>query len=88
MIHIPVELSGYDFYQGEIPKNADARDMEVNGKFSIHKFDMYPKDFFKGQKALIVMLYSAEMNKKENEYLSNKYIKTKSNPKMNVYYLH
>ena len=81
MIHIPVELSGYDFYQGEIPKNADARDMEVNGKFSIHKFDMYPEDFFKGQKALIVMLYSAEMNKKENEYLSYKYIKTKSNPK-------
>ena len=42
---------------------------------------MYPKDFFKGQKALIVMLYSAEMNKKENEYLSYKYIKAKSNPK-------
>ena len=77
MIHIPIELSGYDFYQGEIPKNADVRDMEVDCKFSIHKFGMYPKDFFKGQKALIVMLYSAEMNKKENENLSYKYIKTK-----------
>ena len=81
LIHIPVELSGYDFYQGEIPKNADAKDMEVDGKFSIHKFGMYPKDFFKGQKVLIVMLYSAEMNQKENKYLSYKYIKTKSNDK-------
>ena len=81
LIHIPIELSGYDFYQGEIPKNADAKDMEVDGKFSIHKFGMYPKDFFKGQKALIVMLYSAEMNKQENPYLSYKYIKNKSNPK-------
>ena len=81
LIHIPVELSGYDFYQGEIPKNADAKDMEVDGKFSIHKFGMYPKDFFKGQKVLIVMLYSAEMNTKENKYLSYKYIKTKSNDK-------
>jgi hypothetical protein len=42
---------------------------------------MYPKDFFKGQKALIVMLYSAEMNKQENPNLSYKYIKNKSNPK-------
>ena len=55
--------------------------MEVDGKFSIHKFGMYPKDFFKGQKALIVMLYSAEMNKRENQNLSYKYIKSKSNPK-------
>ena len=81
LIHIPVELSGYDFYQGEIPKNADAKDMEVDGKFSIHKFGMYPKNFFKGQKALIVMAYSAEMNNKENVNLSYKYIKNKSDPK-------
>ena len=81
LIHIPVELSGYDFYQGEIPKNADAKDMEVDGKFSIHKFGMYPKDFFKGQKALIVMVYSAEMNERENVNLSYKYIKNKSDPK-------
>ena len=81
LIHIPVELSGYDFYQGEIHKNADAKDMEVEGKFSIHNYGMYPKDFFKGQKALIVMLYSAEMNKEENPNLSYNYTKKKSDPK-------
>ena len=36
---------------------------------------MYPKDSFQNKKILIIMLYSAEMNFRENPYLSYRYIK-------------
>ena len=77
LINIIIELSGYDFYQGEIPKDAKEEDMEVNGIYSIHQFGMYPKNFFKGQKILFVMPYSCEMNNKENKAFSYKYIREK-----------
>ena len=44
LINIVIELSGYDFYQGEIPKDAKAEEMETNGIYSIHNFGMYPKE--------------------------------------------
>jgi len=77
LINIIIELSGYDFYQGEIPKDAKEEDMEANGIYSIHQFGMYPKNFFKGQKILFVMPYSCEMNNEENKAFSYKYIREK-----------
>ena len=38
LINIIIELSGYDFYEEEIPKDAKAEDMEINGIYSIHEF--------------------------------------------------
>ena len=38
--------------------------MEVNRSSSIHKFGMYLKDFFKGQKTLFIKSYLYEMNEK------------------------
>ena len=70
LINIVIELSGYDFYQGEIPKDAKAEEMETNGIYSIHNFGMYPKDWFKGQRILFVMPYSCEMNEKEKRAFS------------------
>ena len=77
LINIVVELSGYDFYQGEIPKDAKVEEMETNGIYSIHNFGMYPKDWFKGQRILFVMPYSCEMNEKEKRAFSYKYLKEK-----------
>ena len=73
LMDIPVELSGYDFYEMEIPP--DAKEEELIDKFNIHNFGMYVKDFFKGQKLLIVMLYSYGMNEGEDQRLSYNYIK-------------
>ena len=46
----------------------------IKNKYSIHNHGMYSKDFFKGQKLLIVMLYTYGMIEGENEGLSDKYI--------------
>ena len=74
LINIPVELSGYDYYQTEIPPNAREEELTGNGKFSVHNYGMYEKNFFQGQKLLIVMPYSYGMNEGEDERLSYQYI--------------
>ena len=33
LMHIPININGYDYYQGEISKNADKKYMEVDCKF-------------------------------------------------------
>ena len=33
---IPFQLSGYDYYQSEIPP--DAKEEELDGKFSVHNY--------------------------------------------------
>ena len=77
LMNIPVELSGYDYYLMEIPPDAKEEELTGDGKFSVHNYGMYEKDFFKGQKLLIVMPYSSGMNEGEDERLSYNYI-TKS----------
>ena len=74
LMNIPIELSGYDYYLSEIPPNAKEEELIGDGKFSVHKYGMYEENFFKGQKLLIVMPYSCEMNEKEDKRLSHKYI--------------
>ena len=74
LINIPVELSGYDYYQAEIPPNAEEEELSGNGRYSVHNYGMYERNFFKGQKLLIVMPYSYGMNEGEDERLSYKYI--------------
>ena len=74
----PVELSGYDYYQAEIPPDAKEEELTGDGKFSVHNYGMYEKNFFQGQRILIVMPYSCEMNSEENKNLSYQYITEKS----------
>ena len=74
LMNIPVELSGYDFYQMEIPPDAKEEEMIGYGKYSVHNYGIYPKNFFQGQKLLIVMPYSYGMNKGEDKKLSYEYI--------------
>ena len=76
LMNIPVELSGFDYYQTEIPQNA--KEEEDNGQYSIQNYGMYEKNFFKDQKLLIVMPYSCEMNENEDKRLSYQYIQKKS----------
>ncbi len=47
------------------------------------QYAMYPENSFKNKKILIVMLYSAEMNLRENPYLSYRHIKK---PQMGRFY--
>ena len=77
LMNIQVELSGYDYYQMEIPPDAKEEELQGDGKFSVHNYGMYEKNFFQGQKLLIVMPYSYGMNEGEDERLSYEYI-TKS----------
>ena len=77
LMNIPVELSGYDYYQIEIPPDAKEEELTGDGKFSVHNYGMYEKNYFQGQKLLIVMPYSHGMNEGEDERLSYNYI-TKS----------
>ena len=79
LINIPVELSGYDYYQEEIPPNAKEEELTGNGSYSVHNYGMYERNFFKGQKLLIVMPYSYGMNEGEDERLSYKYITMSKN---------
>ncbi len=78
LMSIPVELSGYDYYQAEIPPDAKEEELTGDGKFSVHNYGMYEKNFFQGQRILIVMPYSCEMNSEENKNLSYQYITEKS----------
>jgi hypothetical protein len=77
LMNIQVELSGYDYYQMEIPPDAKEEELQGDGKFSVHNYGMYEKNFFQGQKLLIVMPYSYGMEEGEDERLSYEYI-TKS----------
>ena len=74
LMNIPVELSGYDYYQMEIPPDAKEEELTGDGKFSVHNYGMYEKNFFQGQKLLIVMPYSYGMNEGEDQRLSYEYI--------------
>ena len=78
LMNIPVELSGYDYYQTEIPPDAKEEELTGDGKFSVHNYGMYEKNFFQGQKLLIVMPYSYGMNEGEDERLSYEYISKSS----------
>ena len=68
-----VFLNSFSTYISEI------NDEEKAGKFQtmegLMQYAMYPENSFKNKKILIVMLYSAEMNLRENPYLSYRYIK-------------
>jgi hypothetical protein len=77
LMNIEVELSGYDYYQMEIPPDAKEEELQGDGKFSVYNYGMYEKNFFQGQKLLIVMPYSYGMEEREDERLSYEYI-TKS----------
>ena len=63
---IVIYKSAFDWILDEIPPNAKYKD--------VHNYGMYEKNFFNGQKLLIVMPYTCEMNSKENKYLSDKYV--------------
>jgi len=69
-MNIPVELSGYDYYQTEIPPNAKEEELTGDGRYSVHNYVMYEKNYFQGQKLLIVMTYSYGMKEGEDEILS------------------
>ena len=72
---IIIDLSGFDFVNDEIPEGAKQAEIIGDGGKSIHNHGMYKKNFFKGQKLLIVMLYTYGMIDGENEGLSDEYIK-------------
>jgi len=74
LMNIPVELSGYDYYQTEIPPDAKEEELTGDGKFFVHHYGMYECNFFQGQKLLIVMPYSYGMNEGEDSRLSYEYI--------------
>lgn len=48
-MYIPVDLSGYDYYQIEIPPNSKEEELIGDGKFSIHNYDMHKKIISKGR---------------------------------------
>jgi len=72
---IIIDLSGFDFVNDEIPEGAKQAEIIGDGGKSIHNHGMYKKNFFKGQKLLIVMPYTYGMIDGENEGLSDEYIK-------------
>jgi hypothetical protein len=37
LMTFPIQLSGYDYYQSEIPRDAK-EELIVNGKFSVHNY--------------------------------------------------
>lgn len=47
-MNIPVELSGYDNYQMEIPPDAKEEELTGQGMLSVHNYCMYEKNFFQG----------------------------------------
>ena len=75
--NIPIFLNSFSIYVGEINNNnQEGKLQSVEGPM---KNAMYIEGSLKDKKLLIVMLYSAEMNLRENPYLSYRYIK-KSQP--------
>lgn len=78
---IPIFLNSYSFYVGERDDRND--DGNLQTVQSLIKHAIYPENFLEGKKVLIAMFYSAEMNPKENLYLSYNFIK---NPQFGQYY--
>ena len=75
--NIPIFLNSFSLYQGEIKNNNENGILHsVEGPM---KIGMYKEGSFKNKKILIVMLYSAEMDPRENPYLSYRFIE-KSQP--------
>ena len=78
---IPIFLNSFSIYSGEVKNNNQTGKLQtVKGPM---KNAMYKEGSFKDKKILIVMLYSAEMNLRENPYLSYNYIQK---PKPGKYY--
>ena len=69
---IPIYLNSFEFYVGEIKNHSEGKLLTVEG---LIRNAMYPENSLKNKKILVVMLYSAEMNLRENPYLSYRYIK-------------
>ena len=70
---IRIFLNSFSTYIREINDEEQAGKLQtIEG---LMKYAMYPENSFKNKKILIVMLYSAEMNLRENPYLSYRYIK-------------
>ena len=68
LVTIPIYLNSFAFYVGEIKyPNSEGKLQTVEG---IIKNAMYPENYLTNKKILVVMLYSAEMNLRENSYLS------------------
>ena len=61
----------------KILPDAKEEELQGDGKFSVHNYGMYEKNFFQGKKLLIVLTYSFGMDEDEDERLSYEYI-TKS----------
>ena len=59
---------------GEIPKDTVGKELVEDGKYSVHNWGMYQKNYFQGKKLLIIMLYTYGMIDDENEGLSDRYI--------------
>ena len=72
---IIIDLSGFNFVMDEIPEDAKPTEIINDGKYSIHNYGMYKKNYFQEQKLLIVMFYNYGMIDNEKEELSDKYIK-------------
>ena len=70
---IRVFLNSFSTNLNEI--NDEEKDGKLQAIKGVMQYAMYPKDSFKNKKLLIVMLYSAEMNFRENPYLSYRFIK-------------
>ena len=78
---IPIFLNSFSIYADEVNnKNQDGKLQSVEGPM---RNAMYLEGLFKDKKILIVMLYSAEMNLRENPYLSYKFI---NKPQPGKYY--
>ena len=79
--NIPIFLNSFSIYQGEVKNNEQNGILHsVEGPM---KIGMYREGTFKHKKILIVMLYSAEMDLRENPYLSYNYI---NKPQPGKYY--
>ena len=48
LMNIPVELSGIDNYQMEIPPDTKEEELTGDSKFSVHNYGVYEKNFFQG----------------------------------------
>lgn len=70
---IRVFLNSFSTYISEIDDEEKAGKLQTME--GLMHYAMYPENSFKNKKLLIVMLYSAEMNLRENPYLSYRYIK-------------
>ena len=55
-------------------KNIELDIVDINSKNSNNEKSLLKKDYLKGQKILIVMLYSKELNPEESEYIHKDYL--------------